>query len=845
MTERKFDCTVISRDPGQVTVRSYLAWHKVDVGLVRKGGEQVREGLQIPLGTKGVITVVKGGVRLLEVQLAKEDWESMWKANSDVYSEGIFRINVLESEDRAAHIARLISRKCVGVRKCTGGLPIALAVGYIEHLLRKSTPIAYLQQLIQRSKELLAGNTDGNYSGIVEKLMKLERYKREGKSAVKWLASQSKEKVYWDRVASFLRDVLFPAFLHDPGITASLGGLTGTEVENPDSSLYPTIMACGLSLRLVFFSPHKYKTCYQTSTPNQHLAVIMLYTDGQMCHLLYNKGMLELENYSLDMMMPGPGGQHNPKLLYYTTPNREQSIEIAELDAESIRRQIAKVCNAGLAAQNLVRALLGKLAGSGQTSKFITEEFVSESKQFKQEHSQNLLRLREFLDANPSTNTDLTQQLTQVQLLELLASLPLFSLRLKPKLSVCQSCHRECPRELFPSLCLCRLCIFCLCGAYRRQPASCQCTQLQSPAFFTQLQDYKVLCLNCMEKKSALLFYSQVQCEDHWLCRQCLALKTGEKTRCFYCKRVYKAQEVAVIQEIQQRRCMYYTEFCTSEMLETDCGCVICLKCAKDLAKAFEMYTKCFGCSQFLSSSASVLLYSLLNEAENADCPLCAICSANISEKTAAFRLGCSHTFHKDCYRDKVEGKYCYLTCPVESCEYRPSLRVVQRSFPDLYAKLEEVQSSISCPQCKAPVNRENVGESNYSEVKCPNCGYSFCVFCLQQYSNPHSPPLCAEKQLQAETNSLRRQAERTNNRVLQCAGCQHLLLAPSDSPEVQCRTCSMLMCALCVVPKHVYAVHGEAWHRRSCPRYCRESRNGGFCVQCRNSGKECTPPED
>lgn len=833
MAERRFACTVTSIEPDYVTVLSNVAWHKVDASKMRK---------TVGLGAKGVVTVVKGEVRALEVPFALEELKSLWKVDLDVYSADIYPRSVLASEDRTAQIAiQLISRKCVGVRKCTGGFVRALTVGYIEHLLRKSTPIAYLQQLIEWSEQLLAGSTLDYYRGVTEKLRKLEMYKGTGKSTLKWLAKQSKEKPYWIQMASFLRNVLFPSFLRDSAVIASLGGLTEAEVAqqaetDPDSSLFPAIMACALNLRLVVFSPDNYKTCYQTSVPNQHLAVIMLYKEGKMCHLLYSNAMLELENYSLDCMMPGSGGGYNPKL-YYTTPNREKRAEISELDAKLIGRRITKMCRFGLEAEKLVETLLGMWI-----SKSSTEVIARESQQFQQESTPQLLQLREFLDTNPLANTEWTQHLAQAQLLDFLTSLHLSSLRPGPSLKICQSCHREFPKEHFPSLCSCKLCIFCLCDAYRRQPANCPCRDLQSPDFLLQLQNHKVLCPNCLEKKSALFFYSEVQCEDHCLCRQCLASQTGEQPRCFYCKRAYNDREIAVI---KLRRCMFYTKFCASEMLETECGCAICLKCEKELANRMQISTQCFGCGQFLSSSASVRLSSLLKEGENADFPLCALCGSLISVKTDIFKLGCSHTFHQICFRDDTERTKDFLTCPVDSCDYRPSLRVLQRPFPDLYAKLEGAQSNAVCPQCEVSVNiGGRAGKVHNSEVICPNCYYHFCLYCLQQYSNPHSPLLCAEKQLHNETTFLQRQAKATD-RVLQCAGCQHSLLAPVDSPEVQCKTCSMIMCASCAVPKHVYAVHGSAWHRTSCPRHCGDSQKEGFCLQCRNLGRKCTPPKD
>lgn len=826
-----------------MTVCSKVAWHKVDTRLIRKGGEEVRDAELIPLDTAGVVTVSEGKVLLFEVKISIQE---QWVADQDAYSRGIYPVHVLKCDDRDNDIAvKLIERKCAGVRKCTGGFWKALAVGYIEHLLRKSTPINQLQQFLKWAADLLGRNVDASCVGLIEKLANLENYKREGKSAIKWIARQSKAASYWIQMAAFLRYSLFPYFREMPAIIACLSSsadLPAAQQGEIDrfSTIYPTVMALGLGLRLVLFSPHKYKTCYQTSEPDQHLAVLMMYADNEIYHLLYSKAMLNLENYNLELMVAGSGGELSPDL-YYTTPKRTRRMDLDEKENEEIRRRTEKVGMAGLAAQRLILTLHAEL---GDIDQMAGSDFVSESQQFQQDYSHCFLLLKSFVDAHPSDNTDIAKQLLQK---EFLTTLPLSSLRRVREFLLCQSCNQECPKEHFFNFCNCKVCIICQCDSYRNNPASCKCGQLQSSQFLLMLQSFQVLCPNCLKRKSAFHFISQVKCQDHCLCRECLTSGTMGAARCSYCRRVHSYKEREVISKMIQKKCRYFTEFCSKEILETECDCVICLKCAEGIVKTQQVYDKCFGCGQPLSSAASALLFSMFQDAREENIPPCAKCGSNISKREDVFQLGCGHAYHKICYRDHVTstGNYISLTCLIASCEYRPSIRVLQKPIPDLYAKMHEAQKDVACPQCKAPVSKRQTGETLISEATCQNCRYHFCLFCLEPYLESHTVITCSERQLELETSYMQEQAKKTRSIMLHCPGCQHPLIPPSDDPEVQCQICSMCMCSKCGVAKHIYAVHGLAWHRPSCPSYCEESRNSGFCAQCRNTGRECTPPAD
>ena len=836
--QRRFECTVESRGQGHVTVLSKVAWHKVDTRLIRKGGEEVRDVEQIPLHIAGVVTVSEGKALLFEVKIPTQE---QWVADQDAYSSGIYPVHVLTSDNRDNDIAvKLIARKCEGVRKCSGGFWKALAVGYIEHLLRESTPITHLQQFLKWATDLLGRNVDASCVGLMEKLATLENYKREGKSAVKWIARQSKSASYWIQMAAFLRYSLFPYFREKPDVTACLSSSADLPAAHQGeidrfSTIYPTVMALGLSLRLVLYSPHKYKTCYQTPEPDHHLAVLMMYADDEIYHLLYSKSMLKLENYNLELMVAGSGGEPSPDL-FYTTPKRTLRIDLDEQKNEEIRRRTEKVCMAGLAAQRLVLTLHSELGN--------LHIMPVSAQQFQQDYSSQFSRLRSFVDAHPLANTDSAKQLLQK---EFLTELPLSSLKRVRESQLCLSCNRECPKEHFFNFCNCKVCIICQCDSYRNNPASCNCGLLQSSQFLLLLQSLQVLCPNCLKRKSAFHFISQVKCQDHCLCRECLTSGVMGAARCSYCRRSHSHKEREVISEMMQKKCRYFTEFCSQEILETDCDCIICLKCAEGIVKRQQVYDKCFVCRQPFSSATSALLFAMFNDTREENVPPCAKCGSNISRKEHIFQLGCGHTYHKICYTDYVTstGNYISLTCLIESCNYSPSIRVLQKPLPDLYAKMHEAQKDVDCPQCKAPVSKRQTGETLISEATCQNCRHHFCLLCLEPYSESHTIITCSERQLELETSYMQDQAKKTRSVMLHCPNCQHPLIPPSDDPEVQCQICSICMCSKCGVAKHVYAMHGLAWHRPSCPSYCGDSRNPGFCSQCRHSGRECTPPPD
>lgn len=122
---------------------------------------------------------------------------------------------------------------------------------------------------------------------------------------------------------------------------------------------------------------------------------------------------------------------------------------------------------------------------------------------------------------------------------------------------------------------------------------------------------------------------------------------------------------------------------------------------------------------------------------------MCSICFEE-SMGAKCFQIEtCKHAYCKNCIftfvKMKIDDGICTIDCPELNCCQMIEAAQIKEICPELYSKYENsllqvtlktMKDVIICPRnvCQHPVIRD----SDDNLAICPNCEYSFCVYCLK-----------------------------------------------------------------------------------------------------------------
>ena len=785
----------------------------------------------------------------------------------------------------------------------------------------------------------------------------MEGWKGEGKGGVEWMAKMGDCVKFWDSMVVFLQQCAVRN-LHARGEYVDfLGDMNSDTVDlflmDPASiEIFIKVLPDVFSVKITLFSPQFafLKKSYLVEAEAQKLAVLYLFRDGGLYHVLYSQAQLDVEEYSvqeLKVVSGGDRGVQDLSSLYFTTKARKKITSSIAQDIELSQKSSSNLTLFCSVAQDYISALQRVISARKKTE-FYTPELTKGTLLMMQEYNSNLERLSEFSQKSDEFSNVLIGKLKDGALQQAFRTEEIFKqvnacdfcqkesasvilecshaicskhiiehvnqafqsnpLLLKangdttedfrcPLLSCfvrisgqkyreiigpdsfnrhltdvesvtrtkcCWHCQRIRPLDAFQPLCECgkSICVYCYCDFYRRNDGFCSCGAKITGATVEHLKTLTGTCAGCHSVKSFLSDFSHLECDGHTLCQECLVSVAKSTKRCLFCYRHFTPREISEAQSLFQKQCQFCNRECSRTRLNTPCGCIVCLSCARQLTVSRGQCTHCFVCSSVLSQQGYNQLFVFLPE-ETKEPEIvvfqCAVCLMDIGAEDRLV-LPCEDILHKDCFEEyvsnKVQDGYSDMTvnCPMEHCRKPFQMGYIQSVVsPQLYGKLYDNVirgKSTKCPNCQTMVYDRDEYDTKKGNVMCLACRFTFCTECGGEYRPDHDQVKCKYLQVQAVVKLAEVSASKTDT-VAQCPSCKYPFIHTSGCPNVTCRTqgCGIKFCVLCSTPFFLYQSHGSAWHRPCCEKYNSSDRRGNRvnlnCRECVTQKRLCRQPRD
>ena len=226
----------------------------------------------------------------------------------------------------------------------------------------------------------------------------------------------------------------------------------------------------------------------------------------------------------------------------------------------------------------------------------------------------------------------------------------------------------------------------------------------------------------------------------------------------------------------------------------------------------------------------------------------CLICCSELDEKEGIV-LDCNDSFCKTCMKRFLEEEYTVgkgihgIVCPLPGCKtqlesYSIEELVGREKFDILNQRtIRQKYKVFDCPNCgEAFVNREGY---KGRELCCVTCGESMCRLCNQKY---HSG-ICQYRSMLI-SNMLQ-----TGLKVSPCPYCLQMSAKDQGCNHVTCYFCKNDFCFACSAKRNPILIHGNHYHRPSCPNYANylgpDKYNPEKCMECKRLRKICPKPND
>lgn len=425
----------------------------------------------------------------------------------------------------------------------------------------------------------------------------------------------------------------------------------------------------------------------------------------------------------------------------------------------------------------------------------------------------------------------------------------------------CQTCRKIRTNEHFQTLCSCNqpICLYCFCTFQRRNEGLCSCGQPLSEAAVKLIKSLTVSCAGCLKVKRVLTEFTHIECDEHILCQTCLKSASRGSRRCIVCYRPFTQQDMKEASLVLEKVCQLCGRNCSLALLSTDCGCVICLVCAKEQTLKTGEANACFKCREQLPIHGFNQLIAFLPD------PLqmpeievkCMIC-LDVSSDGQSLNLPCGHIFCFGCFEGYVQSKLgsdfspSLLKCPEANCPHRLPLTdlqpVLSQHLYDLLSDQVALSKTIPCPRCNTPAQERDENDAKKATVVCNNCALHFCTSCDLEITPAHNQRLCQHARIQRQVTMME-VVKSPSDTVAQCPACKFPFLHSSGCSNVVCKntSCTTKFCVKCSAPFIAYYLHGKAWHRPDCSYYQKADRKGGKsdnCPECMKRGQLCTPPK-
>ncbi len=215
----------------------------------------------------------------------------------------------------------------------------------------------------------------------------------------------------------------------------------------------------------------------------------------------------------------------------------------------------------------------------------------------------------------------------------------------------------------------------------------------------------------------------------------------------------------------------------------------------------------------------------------------------------------CSHYICRECFckyivsvRESGSG-ILHCVCPVEGCEAKITYDAIREVCGDEVANELDVQCInremhiYDCPGCSEKFDVTE--QKGFRNLTCNKCHVSYCRLCRK----PAHPDSCNSRKAMLQEI---RAAYIGKHKPMPCPYCMELGVKEDDKCEhVHCEYCKKDFCNLCSAKRSPILVHGNHYHRKSCPHYVafvgeERSQDIAKCEECqKNKGKLCPRPGD
>ena len=299
----------------------------------------------------------------------------------------------------------------------------------------------------------------------------------------------------------------------------------------------------------------------------------------------------------------------------------------------------------------------------------------------------------------------------------------------------------------------------------------------------------------------------------HIVCPTCM-LYAAKTSVCVVanCQRPFAHSDLTTL----KAKCMGTCSHCQSiklfsELVESQCSCVICLVCAGNFVRTSMSYSSCWLCSTGFSQELSNSLYEKLELGKEAVCFYCGMIFCDIT-------LSCGEKIHMNCLftyatQQTRQSPMLRVDCGVCGIEVYAEFLfqyVSRELLPELSAANPDAVEA-RCPKCPNTV-LVSANLFDISQIQCDRCSFIFCSLCME-WDPDHDDNRC--KVALAARNIVEWEGKKIQ--CVQCPYCKCGAARALGQVSQSCEFCQQQFCPECAVRLDPVTAHGESYHRMEC----------------------------